>query len=640
MQATPYRPTHGERYDRRRRRRQPLLAAVLSGCALVFGNAHAAQDATLAAMSATLRAAPVTFDVHLPLRDQAGLDALLADIQDPVSPQYHHWLSRAEFDRRFAPLPEQVERVRSALQAARMTVTQQGATLHVNASADNVERLFSAPLAVDLHEGANAKLAVAGPLQLPAALRDSGAVVTGLTGGLPLYQVQSQRLPQVDPDNRRGPNGTYAYNDLKQAYGYPSYQSMIGPPGQQRRLDGTGTTIAILISSDVLDSDVDAMFNKENFSRYGAGHVNPKLYARRYVAGAKPGINEQGGAGSEAALDVEMALAGAPGAHVLLYVIPNLSEESLIAGYRQIVQDNEADVVSSSFGGCELYRTKAYQGGQDLTSTFRTMNAIFKQGNAQGITFIASSGDNAGLSCADTHYALDRKDGNFVAGVMHPAADANVTAVGGGNLSTNYQKGSLDSSYRSESAYADPLVTMDYYGVGAQLAGGYWGAGGGVSTLIQRPAYQLRALGGTRASMRALPDIGMLVGGCPGKRAKQPCGEGRAPFASSVLSVYKGKFYSTIGTSVAAPEFASVAALLVEKQGRQGNLNDYLYRLAANSPQAFHRDIPGNNGVVGNDVPLNGKYNYTTGLGTPVVRLLIGALDAAPAGIPRSPSNP
>ncbi|UKE72961.1 S53 family peptidase [Xanthomonas graminis] len=622
-----------------RSRRQTLLAAVLSGCALVFGTAHAAQDATLAAMSATLRAAPVTFDVQLPLRDQAGLDALLADIQDPVSPQYHHWLSRAEFEHRFAPLPAQVERVRSALQAAHMTVTQQGASLHVSASADNVERLFSAPLAVDLHEGANAKLAVAGALQLPAALRDSGAVVTGLTGGLPPFQVDSRSVLQVDPDSRTGPNGYYAYNDLKQAYGYPSYQSMIGPPGQQRRLDGTGTTIAILIRSDVLDSDVDMLFNEEKFSRYGAGHVNPKLYARRYVAGAKPGINEQGGSGDEAALDVEMALGGAPGAHVLLYVIPDLSDASVIAGYRQIVQDNEADVVSSSFSVCELYYTKAYNGGKDLTAPLRAMDAIFKQGNAQGITFIASSGDNAGLGCADTHYVVDGKDGNFVAGVHFPAMDANVTAVGGTNLSTNYQKGSLDSSYRSESAYADPLVTMDYDGVGAQLAGGYWGAGGGVSTLTQRPAYQLRALGGTRASMRALPDVGMLVGGCP-DTAKQPCGEGRAPFASSVSVVYKGEFYSLIGTSVAAPEFASVAALLVEKQGRQGNLNNYLYRLAASDPQAFHRAIPGNNGVVGNDVPLNGKYNYTTGLGTPIVRLLIGALDAAPAGIPRSPSNP
>ncbi|MEA9878712.1 peptidase S53, partial [Xanthomonas campestris pv. raphani] len=59
-----------------------------------------------------------------------------------------------------------------------------------------------------------------------------------------------------------------------------------------------------------------------------------------------------------------------------------------------------------------------------------------------------------------------------------------------------------------------------------------------------------------------------------------------------------------------------------------------------NFPQAFHRGIPGNNGVVNNDIPLTGTYNYTVGLGTPVVRLLIGAPDAAPAGVPRSPSNP
>ncbi|MCW0389440.1 hypothetical protein NB690_000014 [Xanthomonas sacchari] len=135
--------------------------------------------------------------------------------------------------------------------------------------------------------------------------------------------------------------------------------------------------------------------------------------------------------------------------------------------------------------------------------------------------------------------------------------------------------------------------------------------------------------------MRALPDIGMLVGGCPGI-ATQPCREGD----SSVATYFKGGISAVIGTSVAAPEFASAVALLVEKQGRQGNLNDYLYRLAANGPEALHRGIPGYNGVVDNNRPIKGKYNYTVGVGTPIVRLLIGALDAAPAGVPRSPSNP
>ncbi|WP_022970744.1 S53 family peptidase [Xanthomonas maliensis] len=618
---------------------RPLLATVLSASLFALGSANAATtipDAHIAAMTASLRAAPVSFDVHLPSRDQTGLDKLLGEIQDPLSPQYHKWLSPAEFQSRFGPAPAQLAQVRAALQAAHMRVVQQGATLHVSADANSVERLFAAPLVADLKAGKTPRLAAAAPLQLPAALRDSGATVTGLSRGLPPKHVLSRVVPVRDPDNRYSEGATsYWYNDLKQAYGYPSYQAMIGAPGQQRRLDGSGSTIAILISSDVLDSDIKMMFDHEHFSRYAANHANPTLYARRYVAGAKPGVQEGNeGAAREATLDVEMALGGAPGAHVLLYVIPDLSDESILAGYRQIVQDNEADVVSSSFGGCELYYTAAYNGGTDYTSLLRPYDDIFKQGNAQGITFVASSGDSAGLSCADTQYVLEKKDGRYVPGVVHPAADAYVTAVGGGNLLTTYKKGKLDSAYVRESAFADPLQPQDPFGFGAKLTGGYWGAGGGVSTVFQRPKYQLRALGGTRSSMRALPDVGMLVGGCTPDATTCDKDDG------AVVISFLGALHGIVGTSVAAPEFASAAALLVEKQGRQGNLNDYLYRLAANGPEAFHRGIPGNNGVVSNDVPIAGKYNYTTGLGTPIVRLMIGALDAAPAGIPRSPSNP
>jgi len=516
-----------------------------------------------------------------------------------------------------------------------MHVVQQGGTLHVSANPDSVERLFAAPLVADVRAGQQARLAAAAPLQLPAVLRDSGATVTGLSRGPSPMQVTAKRVA-INPDNRYDERLTaYWYNDLKQAYGYPSYQTMIGLPGKQRRLDGTGSTIAILMASDVLDSDINAMFEHEHFSRYAGNHANPKLYARRYVAGAKPGLQYDNDAvASEAALDVQMALGGAPGAHVILYVIPDLSESSILAGYRQIVQDNEADVVSSSFGGCELLYTSVYNNGADRKSVLHQYDAIFKQGNAQGITFVSSSGDRAGMDCPDTHYWNDQKDGKFLVGVHFPAASAHVTAVGGGNLRTDYKKGSLNSNYLSESAYADPMEPSDPYGAGASLSGGYFGAGGGVSTLFQRPAYQLGALGGTRTSMRSVPDVGMLVGSCP--VGAKTCGDDQ----TGAIIFFRGEAQAAIGTSVAAPEFASVAALLVEKQGRQGNLNDYLYRLAANEPQAYHRGIPGNNGVVSNEVPIAGKYNYTTGLGTPIVRLMIGALDAAPAGIPRSPSNP
>jgi hypothetical protein len=101
-------------------------------------------------------------------------------------------------------------------------------------------------------------------------------------------------------------------------------------------------------------------------------------------------------------------------------------------------------------------------------------------------------------------------------------------------------------------------------------------------------------------------------------------------------------FYGLIGTSVSSPEFASVVALIVEKYGRQGNLNSMLYHAAAaqanGGPTSFHTNIPGYNGLVNTD--LNSTYSLSVGVGTPFVTTLIGKSNANPAGTPQTVSNP
>ena len=43
------------------------------------------------------------FDIVLPLRDRAGLQAFVHEVQDPASPSYHQFLAPQEFTARFGP---------------------------------------------------------------------------------------------------------------------------------------------------------------------------------------------------------------------------------------------------------------------------------------------------------------------------------------------------------------------------------------------------------------------------------------------------------------------------------------------------------------------------------------------------------
>ena len=611
------------------------LGSIASAAALTMSGAQALSAPTPPAPQASVRMLapnqPVTVQVFLPLRDAAGLDDLLKQQQTSGSAVYHKWLTPQQFAARFGPTP-------AAFAQAEASLTSRGFTLsvthtrsfEVTAPASTVQTTVGAALARATYANGKGRTFATSTVTLPSDLQAQGAVVAQFSSRPPLHP-NGRFAANSDPTNRYSASGDYWFTDLKQAYDYPTYQAKVNG----KALDGTGVSVAVLMENDVLDSDIAVVFNHEKFTSI-TGKAPPTVRHVAVDGGAPFDVN----ASFEASLDVQQVLGGAPGATVTLVNIPDLSDTSILDGYVYILESNLYDIVNSSFGGCELFYTAAYNSGVDYTYILSLYDSLFKQGNAQGITFVASSGDEGGLSCPDTNYFTGAGPSRFIPSVQFPSDSPSVTGVGGGNLLTVTRPApSLASSYASENGLGDPEIANDPYGVGVNVAGGFWGAGGGTSAYFARPDYQGLVPTGASA-FRAIPDVAMQVGGCPGGLSLLPCGPNR----SDVIIALGGTFYGVIGTSVSSPEFVGAATLYLQKLGgRVGNLNPYLYTVAAKqnagSIAAFNRPKSGFDGKFSTTTP-SAFYNYIFGNGSPKVRALFGFSDLAPAGDPQTASNP
>ncbi len=607
------------------------LSGGASGLVLAVAATGASAAGMLADPAAVVSTAAagqgVSFEVFFPLRNSAGLEALLKQQQDRTSASYHKWLSPAQFAQQFGPTPVSMNAARAALAASGFSVDAvHSSSLTVSGSVGTVNRAFGASLKTLTHRTGTTQLVSATRLTLPAALQAQGATVVAFANR-PNLHIDARKVAVSVPANRVSDHGPYWFTDLRQAYAYPALNAKMSNGAY---LDGTGVNVAIVISSQVLNSDVAAAFNHEKFSAI-SGRPAPTI-TEVPVDGGTGAADPNSDGFFEASLDTQQVTGGAPGAKVTVLDIPDLSDQHIIDAYLMAVEQNTYSVVSSSFGGCELYYTAAYNGGVDNTGVLRTYDAIFKQGNAEGITFVASSGDSGGLSCPNL------SDTAAVAGVEFPSSDPAVTAVGGGNLQTTAPSSTtpLSSAYVTENAYGDPENQNNPFG--PSVTNAYWGAGGGPSAVFSTPSYQ--TLVTTNSTTRTTPDIGMQVGGCPGTEAVLPCG----PERSAVYIYVNGTIGGVIGTSVSAPEFAGALALYVQRKGRQGNVNTFLYQQSAaqtsNSANAvYHQHIPGFDGKFSNTFPAGG-YDYLYGNGSPLVRNLFSFTDLPAAGTPQTATNP
>ena len=621
---------------------------------------------TLESLGPAVESTTTQFSLYLPLRNQATLEQLLRDQTDANSPKYHKWLTPAKFKSQFGPTTADMDKVAAELKSAGFSIVKEKTfSFRVQGSVWAVEKAFKVHLEQVKMPNGKVKLATQErSLTLPSSLKSLGAVIPEYTTRF-VAHVHSARAfhPSDAKTNLRlaAADSFFYATDMRESYNMPSFIAPVtwSSLTPQPQLDGAGSTIGIVISSVILPGDVARAFNStvssgsasdvQNYS--GNTTVPVPTVTIDPVLGGSGAFNANSPDSDEASLDTQMSLGTAPGAKEILYDMPDLSDASIIAAYTQVDEENVADVVSSSFGECELDFTAAANGGTDFTGILQTFHALFAQGNSQGITFVASSGDNGGVPCTSTAFDNNPSNGtNFVAGVENPASDPNVTAVGGTNLQVSATPTPADAAYVSENANYDPRVPAQFtyntttYSVGNNT----WGSGGGYSIIFSQPTYQALVNTGS-TQWRAVPDLSLMMGGCPGDAdlTAQDCTT--LPRSAAIVWI-GGAPNLLIGTSSSAPQFAGVVALAVEQNGsRMGNVNPFIYSLGAlqtilggaNAPplfQYFHRNISGSNnqftvspGQAYSEVLGNGTLNVNNFLLLPVSPL---------SGTPNTPSNP
>jgi subtilase family serine protease len=576
-----------------------LLAGMLMLAALGSRPIPAeAQAPQLLAPAGAAEAA--TFDIYFPLRDPDGAEQLIYEQVRKGSPQYHKWLTPQQFVQRFGPTPQTVAAVSAELARFGMPrVIQKGQQLRVPATVAAVEAAFGVRLWHGRFADGTAALVADRPLSLPAVLAGLDAVIPQFTTVPPAHK-HSRMLPTTAP-NFSSPLGPYYTADLREAYDYPAVTAA----------DGSGAVIGILMDNDILTSDI-----ADYFETIVASGFEPRLSEVKVDGGAPFNVNDSG----EVTLDIQQSTGMALNANAILYNLPSLSPSAILAGLTDIDNDNEVDVVNMSFGTFELKTTKAIVKAED---------AAFAQGSAQGITFVASSGDHGA--------AQDPGDSSTIS-PQSPADDPYVTGVGGTNLVTSFTKGSNDSSYVGENADPDQMTNSGCQG-DSLPAGCIWGSGGGASIYFKKPKYQKLVPTGTKKA-RVVPDVAGHMGGCfpDDSGFVQPCGADR----SHDYEIIGGNQIQVIGTSASSPDFVGLVAIFITlEQSRLGALNPFIYQQAktqieGGAPAFFHSAISGNNGIYQVQAP----YDPVIGNGTVDGRQLFGLTNLPPAGTPDTAANP
>jgi subtilase family serine protease len=470
---------------------QITQAATNSNLVVLRGNVHplARPEYDRGPAPASLRMEHMLLVLKRSAQQEASLEELLAEQQDKSSPNYHKWLTPAEFGAQFGPSDSDIQNVESWLRSQGFTVNSVSSgrvVIDFSGSAAQVQGSFHTAIhRYVLPTGAQHWANSTDP-EIPATLASVVAGIRSLNNFFPKPQHRAAVRPAFTY-----PTGCAFFNLTSNNNTNPCFVDLTPadldtiynvPPSAT----GAGQTIAIVSDSDVSATDLQqfrSMFSLPAMTAVGptSSPTGCPTNAPCFVQFVPPGSGDPGiqcpeagqsysppspgctvntnGDESEAALDVEWAGAPAPSANIWLVSSVDTSTNfggDLSATY--VVNCPAANsttcpvavpasVLNTSYGACEM---------ELGTSGNQFYNSTWQQAAAEGITVLAATGDSGSPGCDffDPTSALPQpaEGGLAVSGVASTPYDVAVGGTDFNQLSNTSQFWRATNSGTGESA--------------------------------------------------------------------------------------------------------------------------------------------------------------------------------------------
>jgi subtilase family serine protease len=547
--------------------------AAADGPPTILEGNHPDEAADIVGATAASPSRPLAMRLTMAIHNRDDLARLLADQQNPASPEYHRWLTPDAFTSRFGPTAADLARVTQWLKKKGFTVnsadasTREVSFIGTVAQAQNV---FGVKIAATTDGRLYSNL---GDPAVPADLAPIVESIHGLDNLLhskPLVRHASKPASSAS-------SPASVVNEAGPAFGPPDIYSFYDEtPLFDSNIDGSGNGCIGVVEDSNIDQPAADAFN----TQFGLPALTVANFSTVLVDGADPGQNDDQ---DETMVDVSYSHALAPGSSIRMYLGDqnHTSVSAILDAIHAAVTDKSSpcSAISISFSFC---------GGSK--SFYKTQNGFFAQAASQGQSIFVATGDNgaAGLKLNSKGVCVTGTSRN----INELSASPNVTAIGGTEFSPDFVDGA-DVGSVQESVWNDEDGAT----------------GGGQSKVFKKPAFQKGLI--KKDKMRDVPDVSFAAspatpGFFYGGRNNQD-----APTVVCCIG----------GTSVGAPAWAGISQLISQANGAPiGNLNTRIYQLGAEADASTTgiRDVTsGNtsfNGVTGFSATVG--YDKASGWGT------------------------